>query len=77
MTIPRKQEALAALENARSEIEKLITACNLEVETYDDANEKKQEKMDDDEDSIWLRDSVDELEEAKEAIGMILDYLKE
>lgn len=79
MPIPRKKEALAILENARLEIEKLITACNLEVETYDDANEKKQEKMDDDEESELMRDGsfLSDLETAQDAIDEIVDAMKE
>lgn len=79
MPIPRKKEALVILENARLEIEKLITACNLEVETYDDANEKKQEKMDDDEESELMRDGsfLSDLETAQDAIDEIIDTLKE
>ena len=76
-TIARKKEIATILETARMELEKLVTLANLEEETYDNAKESKQEKMDEDEDSTWLRYTVDEIDEALGAVESILDYLND
>lgn len=75
MAIKRKAEIAGIIENARLEIEKLVTLASEEQEKYDDASESKQSRMDEDEDSSWLRDNIGELEDAQDALSSIFDGL--
>lgn len=75
MAIKRKAEIAGIIENARLELEKLVTLASEEQEKYDDASESKQSRMDDDEESSWLRENVGELEDAQDALSSIFDGL--